>query len=142
MGNHAKELEIDGLAAIDERMEGAIESAVIGDEFPVFHIARLAFFVAGDDKFHPADLVGFAVVEDHIFACGGRIAKTVAQVPAESRAVFEIGLQTAPIPRVVISPNAASPVERGKRVFCIEGADFVAEREAALGAHAVDFWLK
>ena len=69
--NHAHDFEVERLVTVDERMEGAVETSVVGDEFPVFHIARFTLFIAGDDKLGAADFVGLAVVEEHIFACGG-----------------------------------------------------------------------
>ena len=66
VGYHTHNFEVEGFVTVNERMESAIETSVVGYEFPVFHIARLAFFVAGNDKLGAADFVGLAVVEEQL----------------------------------------------------------------------------
>lgn len=135
--NHAHDLEVEGFVAVDERLEGAVQPAVVGHDLPLGHELRIARIVAGDEKPGAADLVRLAAVEQHILARGGRVAEAVAEVPSERGAVLEARLQTAPIPSVVERPHAASPIESGERCFRIEFLHAVADGEAALRAHAV-----
>ena len=114
VGDHAHDFEVEGLVAVDERLEGAVQPAVLGEDAPFGHELRVAGVVAGDDELCPADLVGLAAVEEHILACGGGIAEAVAEIPAEGGAVVEAGLQTAPIPCVVEGPHSSAPVEGGE----------------------------
>ena len=137
VGDHAHHFEIEGFVAVDEGLEGAVQPAVLGEDLPLGHELRVAGVVAGDDELCPADLMGLAAVEEHILACGGGIAKAVAEVPAEGGAVLKTSLQAAPIPGVVEGPHSSAPVEGGEGGLGIELPDGVADSETTLRAHTI-----
>ena len=58
MRYHTHKLKVKRLVAVDKRLEGAVKTAVVRNEFPVFHITRLAVLlvVAGYDKLRSANL--------------------------------------------------------------------------------------
>lgn len=137
VGDHAHHFEVEGLIAVDERLEGAIQSSVLGDDLPLGHELRVAGVVARDEEACSAYLMRFAAVEEHILARRRRIAEAVAEVPSEGGAVVEAGLQAAPIPRIIEGPHSSAPIEGGEGSLGIELPDAVADGEFALRAHTI-----
>ena len=82
-------------------------------------------------------LVESAVINERVFRRGGGIAEAVAEVPAERRAVQKPG-RARPVPHVVIRPDAASPVEDGKKFVRHQLEPLCTKLHPAGRAQAVD----
>ena len=127
------ELDIGACGAVEHGDKVHLKAPVVRCERPRGHEVPLS---AGYVELHLAELVRAAVVEKYVLTRGGGVAEAVADVPPERHAADMVG-RAAPVPRVVISPHAAPPVEHGKAV---RGVKFIKPRavlHAALGAHTV-----
>ena len=79
----------------------------------------------------------FSVVEQHVLRRGAGVAEAVADAPAEGCAIQLTG-GAAPVPRVVIRPHAAAPVEHSEEFVLRQLVPAAAQLDPALGAHTVD----
>lgn len=140
--DHRKELEIEGRVAVDDGVEIHLESAVVAGESPVGHIVVFAVLlrnIEGDF----VQFVALPVKEDHIFAGLVVVAEAVADVEAEFVSARQDRLQTAPVPSVVVRPDASAPVEGAEGLFVgAKAVLLVSQFEIPVGGHAVDLLIE
>ena len=106
-------------------------------DLPGVEVAGLAVGSRRDLKAHAPQLVGHAIHEDHVLARGRRVAKAVSQVEAHHVVVHE-ALRRTPVPRVVVGPHPAAPVEQAKGVLRVKLVHQRTAPEAAACPHAND----
>lgn len=75
--------------AVNDRLELHFEAVVIAGELPRFEIVFLAVLSGWNMKSYVIQLVGFVIVKEHVFGCGGSIAEAVADVEAKWHAVYK-----------------------------------------------------
>ena len=93
-------------------------------------------------EFNLIELMGFAVIEKHVFARCRGVAEAVADIEAEAASIVKDHLTAAPIPCIVIGPDSSAPVKRCKRaVLLIEFPSNISEGHCARCSHAVDFLI-
>ena len=85
----------------------------------------MGFLIHRNIEFHVVQLIGVLVKEEHILARGARIAKAIAQVPADRMAILN-GIQGGPIPKVLVTPDPAAPIEDAIAIL-IEIEEIIAE---------------
>ena len=84
--------------------------------------------------------MAFSVIENHIFACRSGVAEAVADIVAEALAVNN-SVARAPIPGVIVCPDASAPIKRSEVALGGEFDFSAAEFNISLGVHTVDFLI-
>ena len=82
-------------------------------------------------------LVKRSIIEQRVLRRGGRIAEAIAEVPAERHTV-QFPRRARPVPRVVVGPHAAAPIQDGKEPVRGQLEFFSAKLDPAGRAQAVD----
>ena len=134
-----EQFEVRAGSAVEDWLELHLESAVGAGEAPGRKIILFSV-LHGYLKCDMVQLVESAVINERVFRRGGGIAEAVAEVPAERRAVQKSG-RARPVPRVVIRPDAASPVEDGKKFVRRQLEPLCTKLHPAGRAQAVDLLI-
>ena len=132
----ADDADIGAAGPVQHRRKGHFEPAVAGGKAPRAHKVIPAVLLR-DPKGQAVQLVGNAVVKQHIFAGSAGIPKAVADIKAEGAAVYQ-AVAAAPVPGVFIGPDAAAPVQCGEGLGRVKLDNLPIPFHPAGGPHTVD----
>ncbi len=104
-----------------------------------FKCPRVGKIVA-DIENYIIEFMGDAVIKNDIFACGGGIAETIADIKSERHAVNLTGAGT-PIPNIVICPNSPAPIKSCKIKFPVESNQLTVIFNFTRSTQSVDFLI-
>src|SRR5690606_4099276 len=140
MLNRAQQDEIERRRPVNDRLETHLEASIIAGEAPgrAFIVLRRSGSgalrnVEGD----PVKLVRAALMKNHVLACSRGIAEAIADIETEGTAVKQTRGR-APIPGVVVDPDAAAPVEHARGARRVEAVFDAPCLDLAARGHAVD----
>ena len=108
----ADDPHVDVSAAVHDRFKVHFKAFIVAGEFPGRHVILFSV-LHGDFKGDPAQFVGNAVIEQHVFAGGAGVSEAVADIEAEGHALRKARGGT-PVPGIVIRPHAATPIQHGE----------------------------
>ena len=114
---------IDPGASVHHRLKLQLKPFVITGKDPR---RQIVFFsvLHGNVKYYLVQFVNLSLIKQYVFAGGGSIAETIADIKAEGHTANQSGSR-APVPGIVIRPDAASPVQHGKRIFRIAAVQLI-----------------
>ena len=82
----------------------------------------------------------FSVIENHIFAGGGTVTETIADINSERHPVNP-ATSGPPVPYIVISPYTPSPVQNPHSIFRPKPPLFFAQTDTTAGRQTIDFLI-
>lgn len=131
-----QDLEVGVGGTVDDGGEVHLKPVVVAGEGPGLQVILL-FALHGDVEAHLRQLMGAALVKEHIFRGGGGVAEAVSDVEAEGLAVRK-ARGGAPVPGVAVRPHAPAPVQHAEGIRGFEGVCLRAQLHGPGGAHTVD----
>lgn len=131
-----QDLEVGVGSPVDDGGEVHLKPAVVAGEGPGPHVVLL-FALHGDVEADLRQLMGLALVKEHVFRGSGGVAEAVSDVEAEGLSVRK-ARGGAPIPGVVVRPHPTAPVQHAEGIRGGEGVCFRAQPHGSGGAHTVD----
>jgi hypothetical protein len=117
-----------------ERHEGQVKTILVVAEMPGFHV------VAGNViEFDLVQLMDAVVQDEGVLGGSRQVAEAATQVQTEGAAIGQETGCAGPVPKGLVFPGAASPIERTQAFVWFELFMLVAVAQRATGGQTVDF---